>query len=469
MALEVGSRLGHYDVTVLIRAILKVPLVAALLGGLLMVPVGAKDWPQWRGPDRLAIWTEDGIVERFPAEGLKVTWRVPVNGGFSGPVVADGRVFVTDFEFLPETRVADGTERLLALDETTGAILWTLEWEATYRNLMGSYATGPRASPTVDGDRVYIFGTAGKMLCLKTDTGEVVWEIDAVTEYDTTVPIFGISHSPLVDGDRVIYVVGGEPDAFVVAFDKMTGEEVWRAIDVVSETGYAQLVIIRAGGVRQLILYHPTAVTSVNPETGEVYWEQPYEVGAGMAISTPVHDGNSLLVSSFYDGSMMLRLNTDRPTASVEWMRGGTSELPDDTTSLHSLLTTPIVEGNYIYGVDSYGELRALNARTGERLWTSGRMTAQARWGTAFMVRHEDRYFINNDEGFLIIGRFTPQGYEELDRTRLIEPTSQSGFGPRKLWDRTVNWTHPAYANRHIITRNDYEIIRASLAADDYE
>ena len=207
----------------------------------------------------------------------------------------------------------------------------------------------------------------------------------------------------------------------------------------------------------------------MNPETGEVYWEQPYEVGAGMAISTPVHDGNSLLVSSFYDGSMMLRLNTDRPTASVECMRGGTSELPDDTTSLHSLLTTPIVEGNYIYGVDSYGELRALNARTGERLWMSGRMTAQARWGTAFMVRHEDRYFINNDEGFLIIGRFTPQGYEELDRTRLIEPTSQSGFGPRKLWDRTVNWTHPAYANRHIITRNDYEIIRASLAADDYE
>ena len=175
MALEVGSRLGHYDVTVLIRAILKVPLVAALLGGLLLVPVGAKDWPQWRGPDRLAIWTEDGTVERFPAKGLKVTWRVPVNGGFSGPVVADGRVFITDFEFLPETRVADGTERLLALDETTGAILWTHEWEATYRNLMGSYATGPRASPTVDGDRVYIFGTAGKMLCLKTTSS--LWEL----------------------------------------------------------------------------------------------------------------------------------------------------------------------------------------------------------------------------------------------------------------------------------------------------
>ena len=105
---------------------------------------------------------------------------------------------------------------------------------------------------------------------------------------------------------------------------------------------------------------------------------------------------------------------------------------------------------------------------TGERVWASDRMTAQARWGTAFMVRHGDRYFVNNDEGFLILARFTPQGYEELDRTWLIEPTTESGWGPRKQWNRAVNWTHPAYANRHIITRNDHEIIRASLAADDY-
>ena len=439
-----------------------------VVAGLSEPPVLAEDWPQWRGPNRLAVWAEDGIIDRFPEEGLTVTWRVPVRGGFSGPVVADGRVFVTDFEFLPETRVADGTERILAIDEETGDVLWTYEWEAQYRNLMMSYSNGPRASPTVDGDRVYVFGAAGMMLCLMADTGEVVWAIDAVQAYDTTVPVFGISSSPLVDGDQVIYVVGGEPDALVVAFDKMTGVEVWRAISVVSEMGYAQPMIIEAGGVRQLIIFHPTAVTSLSPDTGEIYWNQPFDVIGGLTISTPVRSGNSLFLTSFYSGSMMLRLNNDRPTASLLWKRVGGSELPEGTDSLHSIITTPIVEGDYIYGVDSYGELRGLDARTGDRLWTSDAMTTQARWGSAFMVRHQDRYFVNNDDGFLIIARFTPGGYEELDRIHLIEPTSDAGFGPRKLFDRVVNWTHPAYANRHIITRNDNEVIRASLAAADY-
>ncbi len=444
-------------------------VMAVVFMALLTARLAAEDWPQWRGPNRLAIWAEDGIVDRFPEGGLQVTWRVPVKGGFSGPVVADGRVFVIDFEFLPGTRVADGTERLLALDEETGDVLWTHTWETTYRNLMLSYATGPRGSPTVDSNRVYVAGAAGRMLCLDTATGEVIWEIDSVAEYDTSVPVFGVSSSPLVDGDHVIFIVGGEPDALVAAFDKSTGEELWRSIDVVSEMGYAQPLIIEVGGVRQLIVYHPTAVSSLDPDSGEVYWEQPFEVTGGLTISTPVHSESSLFVSSFYDGSMMLRLNSDRPAASVEWTRSGKSELPDDTDALHSIITTPIIRGGYVYGVDSYGELRALDARTGDRLWTSDQMTAQARWGTAFMVRHGDRYFVNNDEGFLMIARFTPQGYEELDRTHLIEPTSASGWGPRKLWDRNVNWTHPAYANRHIITRNDNEIIRASLAADDYE
>ncbi len=204
------------------------------------------------------------------------------------------------------------------------------------------------------------------------------------------------------------------------------------------------------------------------PENGEVYWHQPYDVRGGLTIATPIQSGNSLFVSSFYGGSMMLRLNPDRPAATVVWQRSGISELPDGTESLHSIITTPIIEGDILYGVGSYGELRAIDVETGDRLWVDDRMTAQARWGTAFLVRHRDRYFVNNDDGYLILARFTPEGYEELDRTWLIEPTTESGWGPRKQWNRLVNWTHPAYANGHIITRNDHEIIRASLAADDY-
>jgi len=443
-------------------------LTAALCTAFLIASLEASDWPEWRGAGRQAVWTEDGIVDRFPAGGLDITWRTPVKGGFSGPVVAEGRVFVTDFEFLSETRVMDGTERILALDEQSGDVLWTREWPAAYRNLQLSYATGPRASPTVDGDHVYVAGASGKIICLEAATGGIVWEHDAVAEYDTTIPVWGVTSSPLVDGDRVIYIVGGEPDALVVAFDKQTGQEQWRAIDVATEMGYAQPIIYEAGGARQLIIWHPEAVTSLNPETGEVYWSEPWEVPSAVTVATPVRSNNYLFFTQFYGGSMMLRLETDRPDATALWKVSGTSERAADTQALHSLITTPIVEGNYIYGVDSYGELRALDARTGDRLWTSDAMTAQRRWGTAFMVRHEDRYFVNNDDGFLIIAQFAPNGYIELDRIKLIEATSSAGYGPRRSNDRPVNWTHPAYANRHIITRNDNEVIRASLAAADY-
>ena len=443
---------------------------AACAAVLLLAPgiASAEDWPEWRGAGREGVWSEDGILDRFPAGGLQVKWRTPVKGGFAGPVVADGRVFVLDFDFLPETRVMDGTERILALDEETGEVLWTHSWETAYRNLQLSYATGPRAAPTVAGDHVYVQGGAGMLLCLRADTGDVVWQHDTVAEYDTTVPVWGTSSSPLVDGDRVIALIGGEPDALIAAFDAATGEEVWRAIDVVSEMGYAQPIILEAGGVRQLIVWHPVGVSSLSPETGEIYWEQEWDSPSAITVATPVRSDNYLFFSQFYGGSLMLRLETDRPGATSLWEIAGSGEMPDQTAALHSLITTPILEGDYIYGVDSYGELRGLDATTGDRLWVSDRMTVQRRWGAAFMVRHGDRYFVNNDAGDLIIAQFTPEGYIELDRTKLIEATSRAGYGPRRFEDRAVNWTHPAYANRHIVTRNDNEIIRVSLAADDY-
>jgi outer membrane protein assembly factor BamB len=217
-----------------------------------------------------------------------------------------------------------------------------------------------------------------------------------------------------------------------------------------------------------LIVWHAAALVSLNPETGELYWAEEWEAGGGMSVATPVHSGNYLLVTQFYRGSLMMRLDQDRPTASLLWKGQSRSEMPDQTDGLHSLITTPLIIGDNFYGVGSYGELRGLDATTGERLWMSDQMVAQGRWGSAFMVKQGDRYFVNNDDGFLIIAEFTPDGYVEHSRTRLIEPTGSSGFGPARRWDRAINWTHPAYANRHIVHRNDNEIIRASLDASDY-
>ena len=217
-------------------------------------PLEAEDWPQWRGADRLGIWHEDGVIDRFPEGGLKVSWRAPVGSGYAGPAVADGRVFLLEWREDPQSRTLDGTERVRALDEHTGAVLWTHEWETSYRMLMTTYAIGPRATPTVDGDRVYVVGATGRLWCLNVETGDVIWQTDYVEAYDTSVPTWGITSAPLVDGNRLIAIVGGEPDALVVAFDKQTGAEIWRSLEVVQEMGYAQPVIYEAGGARQLII-----------------------------------------------------------------------------------------------------------------------------------------------------------------------------------------------------------------------
>ena len=417
----------------------------------------ANDWPEFRGEGRVGVWTETGILETFPEAGLDVRWRTPIHHGFSGPSVSDGRIFITDFE---RARGLDGTERILCLDEETGEIVWTQSWEASYLGV--SWDEGPRATPTVDGDQVYAVGASGILTALTVDTGEVLWRIDFVEDFGAEIPQWGFASAPIVDGERVITLVGGTPDAKVVAFDRTTGAEVWRALSSVEAgAGVAQPVIIEAGGVRQLVIWHPLAVSSLDPATGEVYWEQPFEVGYDMTVATPVRRGSDLFVTTFYDGPMMLGLDNDRPDAEMRWRGDSHSEILTD--GLHAVIGTPIIEGDYIYGFGSYGQLRCLVAATGERVWETQEATGErARWTSAFLVKHEDRVFINNDRGDLIIAKLSPEGYEEISRTSLLKPTSRPG-NRREL--TYVNWSHPAYANKHIIARNDEEIISASLAA----
>ena len=432
--------------------------------------LSAEDWPQWRGINRDAIWNETGVVERFPDDGLTVKWRAPVRGGFAGPAVADGRVFILDYQETAGSRTMDGHERLVVFDEETGTVLWQQEWPATYRNLQFKFATGPRAVPTVDGNRVYTLGAAGMLSCFDTETGELLWRVDTVTDYDATVPVQGTSQAPIVEENLLIAAVGGEPDAKVVAFNKVTGDEVWRSLDNISETGYSAPIIIDAGGARQLILWHATAITSLNPKTGEIYWNQGFTIGGGMAITTPVRSGRYLAVSQFFNGTMMLALNPDRPDARMLWKGRNRGELPDQTDSLHSIISTPIVVGDHLYGIGSYGELRGIDATNGERLWESDQMNEQDRWATAYFVRHRDRYFVVNDSGELILARFNPDGYEEIDRTRLLRPTTRTRGGiSGRYRDRAVLWAHPAFANQHVVVRNDETVVRLSLASTDYQ
>jgi len=402
----------------------------------------AEDWPEWRGAGRRGEWRENGIIRQFPSEGLPVRWRVPVKGGYSGPAVAGGKVFITDYE--------NGSERLLAIEEATGRILWSHSWKAEYRGL--EYPSGPRATPTVDGDRVYALGAMGHLWCMRANDGRAVWSRDFQKEFGTMVPAWGMTAAPLVIENILIAVVGGRPDSKVVAFDKKTGRELWRALSSEdSEPGYSQPFLTSTG---RLIVWHAGAISCLDSRSGKVFWEHPFRIHMSTPIATPVESGPFVLVSAFFQGSRLLRQD------SGELIWGGTSDSERNTDTLHALLGSPVINDGYIYGVCNYGQLRCLKLSTGERVWESQQATVErARNVSAYLVHHRDRTVIFNDRGELILARLRPAGYEEISRTQLIRPTSKQG-SRRELG--AVAWSHPAFANRHIVVRNDEEVIRVS-------
>ena len=423
----------------------------------------ADDWPQWLGPQRDGIWRETGILKKFPANGLKFRWRVPIGGGYTGPAVAKGRVYVMDRQLAngatnpsnPFTRgEIPGTERVLCLNEGDGTFLWQHDYACPYTV---SYAAGPRVTPAVHGGKVYTLGSEGNLLCLDAGKGTVVWARDFKKDFGIKTPLWGFAGHPLVDGKKLICLVGGE-GSVAVAFDKDTGKEIWRGLSA-KEPGYAPPMIYEFAGKRQLILWHPEAVNSLDPETGKVHWTYPLtpSIRSGMTIPSPRKSEDFLFLTSFYNGSLMLRVGTEKP--SLVWQSKKVSET--DTDGLHSVMATPLIENGYIYSPCSYGQFRCLKVETGERVWETFEPTTgkSVRWGSAFIVKQGDRCFLFSEKGDLIIAKLSHERYEEISRAHLLDPTNRDPGRP-------VVWSHPAFANKSVYARNDQEIVCASLTAD---
>ena len=445
-----------------------------LVFGLLIVsPLAARadDWPQWGGPKRDCVWRETGILDKFPDGGPKALWRTPIGAGYAGPAVADGRVYVTDRlladgaqnpkSAFDRKTIVKGVERVLCLDEKTGKEIWKHEYACPYQV---SYPAGPRCTPTVDGGKVYTLGTMGDLICFNAKNGEVIWKHNFPKEYDAIVPQWGFAASPLIDGDRLICLAGGSDNRMVMAFDKNTGKVIWTSQPTTKDFGYCPPVIFNVGKMRQLIIWHSSAVVGLEPETGKRLWRQPFEVAAALTAPMPrLADGNLLFVTSFYNGSMLMKLDTDKPGVSVVWKsksKGGQSAvMPQNTTDLHSIMPTPWIQNDYIYGVCSYGEFRCLELKTGKRIWETHQPTTgkSTRWGNAFIIPQGDRFFLFNELGELIIAKLSPEGYKEIDRAKILEPTN-------KMPGRPVVWSHPAFADKCMFVRNDKEIVCVSLA-----
>jgi outer membrane protein assembly factor BamB len=433
---------------------------AALFAAL---PARADDWPQWLGPKRDSVWRESGLLEKFPASGPKVLWRVPVDGGFSGPAVAGGKVYVMDYVTAanrsnpgPSTRQKiEGNERVLCFDATNGKPLWEHAYECQY---YVSYEMGPRCTPTVAGGKVYTLGTMGDLRCLNADDGHLIWKKDLKKEYGIPAPLWGFTGHPLVDGQKLIVTVGGE-GSVLVAFDKDTGKEIWRALSA-KEPGYCPPSIIEAGGVRQLVIWTPDGISSVNPETGKEYWSAELKPEYGMSIMAPRKWKDYLFAGGIGYKAALFKLAADNPAATEVW-QGKTD------TAVYPVNSTPFIEDGIIYGMDKPGPLRAVKLETGERLWESYKPIAGDKpvpatgvnTGTAYLVKNGDRFVIFAETGELILARLSPKGYEEISRAKILEPTTPT-FG------RTVVWSHPAFAHKCVFARNDKELVCVSLAAD---
>jgi outer membrane protein assembly factor BamB len=431
------------------------PLAALLFA---VAAARADDWPQWMGPTRDDVWHETGIAEKFPPGGPIVKWTAPIGAGYAGPAVAGGKVYVLD-RVLAEgvsnpdnqfsTNPVNGKERVLCLDEADGKQIWKHEYDCTYRI---SYASGPRCTPTVAGGKAYTVGAMGNLFCLDAGKGTVLWSKDFKKDYGAKTPMWGFTSHPLVDGNKLFCVVGGE-GSVAVAFDKDTGKELWRALSA-KEQGYCPPTLIEAGGKRQLLIWDAEKLNSLDPETGKVYWSVPLAPDNSMSIMAPRKSGDYLFASGVRATAVLLKLAADKPAATEVW-RG------EPKTALYSVNSTPFIDGDVMYGVDMTGELRAVKLSTGERLWQTYAPVAggdrPTQTGTAFLVKNGDRYFIFNEKGELIIAKLSPKGYEEVSRAHLLDPTSTA-------WGRTLIWSHPAFADKCVFARNDREIVCASLA-----
>ncbi len=418
----------------------------------------ADDWPQWNGATRTGIYSESKTLRSIPKEGLKKLWSQTVNLGYSGPAVSNGRVFLTDYiktsgELAnnPGTRIElKGSERVLCFDAVSGKSIWTHAYERDYAL---SYPSGPRATPTVDGDRVYTLGAEGDLVCLSAADGKVVWQRQLKESYRTESPIWGYSAAPLVAGDLLYTLAGGEGST-VVAFDKMTGEERWRALSA-SNIGYCPPTLMQAAGREQLLIWDPVSLNGLDPKTGAVLWETPLAPKYEMSITPPVISGNKMFVSGIGEVAGMFEIDSAKPGVRELW-RGKIKN------AIYCANSTPSFDGEYVYGADcGKGCLICMRASDGERLWETfvptGGGEQRLSHGTVFLSKVGELYYLLSETGDFIIAKLSPEKYEEMGRFHVLEPTNEC-FG------RAVVWSYPAYANRCLLARNDKELVCFSIA-----
>jgi outer membrane protein assembly factor BamB len=401
--------------------------------------VSAEDWPRWRGPRGDGTWNAPLLPEVWPKSGLKRIWRQQIGAGYAGVVVAGTKVFTMDRQTQPQE-----LERVLCLDAATGSVLWTHDYPVAYGKL--DYGNGPRAAPTVFDNRVYTLGAVGHVSCLDAASGELVWLHDMIGDFGARLPEWGFAASPVIFDNLVIIHTGAEPDGCFIAFDRLTGKEVWRGL--ADSAGYCTPIVIEHAGRPVLVCWTPENVHGLDPHTGRIFWSVPYKVTYGVSIATPIFQEETVFVSGYWEGAKAIRLGHEASQHELAWQ---------ENRWLRGLMSQPLYRRGYAYMLDKQHGLICFELKSGKKIWDdASRMTPRGRNPHASLVwlnsGNEDRAIILNADGDLILARLNPTGYLEQSRTNIISPSE----------GRPI-WAHPAYAGSFVYARNDREILCRSL------
>lgn len=387
-------------------ASLVVPFLSACCG---IASVVAGEWPQFLGPDRNGISAETGLIDSFPATGPKQVWRVPGGVGMSGLAVSRGRVLTTI--------QAGGKENVVALDAATGKEFWRTPIGPAYENSMGN---GTRATPTIAGERVFIYTGDGVLVALNFADGAPLWTEKLVEKLQARQADYGMACSPLVVGSNVIVLVGVQ-GASIVACDAATGKQTWASGD--DPVGYSSPALLNVGGKQQLVAYTGNSVLGLAPDTGAVLWRHGYYTDFYCNTASPVAvDGNVYVSSGENHGGVMLKLTPAGETfdAAVVWASNGVK------STLRTEWQTAIAKDGHLYGFDNVGaagpvtHLTCIDAATGQPTWQ------QTRFGKGNAILADGKLWISTLNGELIVVRATPKAYEELARADIGILTRQA-------------------------------------------
>ena len=390
----------------------------------------AGEWPQILGPQRNGLSTETGLLDSWPDQGPKVVWRAAGGVGMSGLAISHGRVLTLVQR--------EGKQWLVALNAQTGDPVWQTAIAPEYRNAMGN---GPRATPTISGNQVFVFTGEGTLAAVDFGDGKPLWSHKVIDELSGKEAEYGMACSPLVVGEQVI-VTAGAPKATLVAYQTKSGKQLWTAGG--DPAGYSSPALLNLGGRPQIVAFTGSSALGVAPATGTVLWRYPYETNFQCNIVTPLEfKGQIFLSSGENHGSVLLALKpqADQFEISAVWESLGPKSV------LRNEWQTSMLLDGYLYGMDNVGgagpitHLTCVNAATGERMWQV------PRFGKGNLIAADGKLFISTMKGELVVARASPDGYDEIGRVTVVGSTRQA----------------PALAKGLLYLRDDQEIVCIDL------